>query len=113
MPHKGVTTLESEASVELNLASNANGGEYSFDVAGETAVWIREHGVPAKREWTLRVARETTTSIQLDELSAILTVTVTVRLPRSVPAKHGHPEKISMHFPPPRRHSGVAKDAKD
>ena len=32
---------------------------------------------------------ETATSIQLDELSAILTVTVTVRLPRSVPAKHG------------------------
>ena len=56
---------------------------------------------------------ETATSIQLDELSAILTVTVTVRLPRSVPAKHGHPEKISTHFPPPRRHSGVAKDAKD
>ena len=30
---------------------------------------------------------ETATSIQFDELSAILTVTV--RLPRSVPAKHG------------------------
>jgi hypothetical protein len=52
MPHKGVTTLESEAYVELNLASNADGGEYSSDVAGETARWIREHGVsvPAKRE---------------------------------------------------------------
>ena len=35
MPHKGVTTLESEASVELNLASNANGGEYSFDVVAK------------------------------------------------------------------------------
>ena len=60
MPHKGVTTLESEAYVELNLASNVNGGEYSSDVAGETARWIREHGVsvPAKRGRTLRVARD-------------------------------------------------------
>ena len=60
MPHKGVTILESEAYVELNLASNADGGEYSSDVAGETARWIREHGVsvPAKRERTLRVARD-------------------------------------------------------
>ena len=60
MPHKGVTILEREAYLELNLASNADGGEYSSDVAGETARWIREHGVsvPAKRERTLRVARD-------------------------------------------------------
>src|SRR5262245_30268054 len=52
--------LESEPCGQLNLASGADGGEYSADVAGENARSIFEDGVtvPAQGERTLRVARD-------------------------------------------------------
>jgi hypothetical protein len=55
----GVTTLESETCVELNLAPSADGSEYSGDVVGKTTRWIREHSVsiPSQRERALRVTR--------------------------------------------------------
>ena len=56
---KGVSTLEGEACVELNLAPSTDSGEYSADVVGKTTLYISEHGVSvsSQRERTLRVTR--------------------------------------------------------
>jgi len=55
---KSVTTLEGKPCVDLNLASSADGGEYSTDVFGEISSCILENGLrslPGER--ALGVAR--------------------------------------------------------